>query len=290
VLIKRRDGSLEQAVAVVRRRNLGISVGILGLIAITVVTLALSAQRAQRLARQQMEFVAGVSHELHTPLAAIRSAGENLADGVVAHPDQVRRYGALVEREGRRLTDMVGQILEFAGIQSGRRTYRLEPIAVADVVTEALAESRWLVESSHLVVEQQVAADLPLVEGDAAALRRAVKNLIENAIKHGGSGGWVRLSATRGAPDEVTIAVADRGPGIRREDLPHLFEPFFRGRAAAAGSGPGAGLGLSLVRHIVEAHGGRVSVEAGAEGGSVFALHLPVARQAALPAPAERPA
>lgn len=290
VLVKRRDGSLEEAVATVRRHNLAISAGILGLIGITVVTFALSAQRAQRLARQQIEFVAGVTHELHTPLAAIRSAGENLADGVVVQPEQVKRYGALVEREGRRLTDMVGQMLEFAGIQSGRRTYRLEPTAVADVLAGALADSRWLLESSGLSLERNVAGDLPPLLADGAALRRAVKNLIENAVKHGAAGGWLGLQARRGAPGEVVITVADRGPGIRRDELPHLFEPFFRGRQAAAGGAPGAGLGLSLVRHIVEGHGGRVSVESGgAGGGSAFSLHLPAAPGRALLEPAERP-
>ena len=113
------SGSLEAAVSSQRRRNLAISSSVLGLLGASMGLLVLATRRAQRLARQQMEFVAAVSHELRTPLAVIRSAAENLADGVVHDEAQIRRYGELMRTEGRRLTDMVEQILEFAGIQSG---------------------------------------------------------------------------------------------------------------------------------------------------------------------------
>lgn len=290
--VKRRDGSLEQAVAAIRRRNLAVGSGILGVLLVTTGTLMVTAQRARRLARQQIEFVAGVTHELHTPLTAIRSAGENLADGVVAEPGQVRRYGRLIEGEGRRLSGMVGQLLELAGIQSGRRTYRLEPTSVEAIVDGALADSRWLLAEARIEVEREVEDGLPAVAADLAALKRALQNLIENAVKHGGEARWLRVAARRsargGADAEVEIAVADRGPGISSTDLPHLFEPFYRGRAASAANVPGSGLGLSLVRHVAEAHGGGVRVEnAGAAGepgaGSVFVIHLPISRRPASP-------
>jgi signal transduction histidine kinase len=285
--IKRRDGSLEEAVAAVRRRNLAVSLSILALLAATAGMMVVTTQRAQRLARQQLEFVAGVTHELHTPLTAIRSAGANLADGVVAEPAQVRRYGAMIEGEGRRLSDMVGQALELAGIQSGRRVYHPRPVDVAEVIDGALQDCRWLLEERGIAVEREVERDLPPVLADAAALRRAVQNLVENAVKHGGSGGWIGVRARRAggppsdAPDGVEIAVADRGPGLRREDLPHLFEPFYRGRAATAAGIAGSGLGLSLVRHVAEALGGRVTARSEpGNPGSVFTLHLPAAEPA----------
>jgi signal transduction histidine kinase len=281
LVLKHRDGSLEDAVTAVRRRNLGISVGILALLAATMGLMMVVTQRAQRLARLQIEFVAGVTHELNTPLTAIRSAGQNLAAGVVAEPGQVRRYGNLIESEGRRLSDMVGQALELAGIQSGRRVYHPRPVEVRDVVDGALQDCRWLLQEKNIQVEKDVDRDLPLVLADASALRRAVQNLVENAVKYGGRAGWIGVRARQAPSGQVEITVADRGPGIRREDLPHLFKPFFRGRDAAADGIPGSGLGLSLVRHIAEAHGGRVSVATGAAGtpgaagGSAFTLHLP---------------
>ncbi|HSS77236.1 MAG TPA: HAMP domain-containing sensor histidine kinase [Thermoanaerobaculia bacterium] len=292
LVLKHRDGSLEDAVTAVRQRNLGISVGILALLAATMGLMMVVTQRAQRLARLQIEFVAGVTHELNTPLTAIRSAGQNLAAGVVAEAGQVRRYGRLIESEGRRLSDMVGQALELAGIQSGRRVYHPRPVEVREAVDGALQDCRWLLQEKNIEVEKDVDRDLPLVLADASALRRAVQNLLENAVKYGGRAGWIGVRARRASSGQVEISVADRGPGVRREELPHLFKPFFRGRDAAAGGVPGSGLGLSLVRHIAEAHGGRVTVATGTAGtgGTTFTLHLPAEAAAEQVQAVEEPA
>jgi signal transduction histidine kinase len=283
LVVKRRNGSLDEAVARIRRHNLEISACILALIAVTTGILMVTTQRAQKLARQQMEFVAAVSHELHTPLTAMRSAGQNLADGVVAEPAQVKRYGALIESEGRRLSGMVGQVLDFAGIQSGRQAYTLQPTEIGPVVEGAVSDCRWLLQERRARVERDVSPALPLVQGDPAALRRALRNLIENAAKYGGPDPRIDVRA-RAGNGEVEITVEDHGDGLRREDLPHLFEPFYRGRQAVARSIAGSGLGLSVVRHIAEAHHGRVDVETGGPGeGSAFTLHLPVAEGPAGP-------
>ncbi len=284
LIIDHRQGSLEVAVARVRWHNLAISLAILALVAVTSGLMVVATQRAQRLARQQLEFVAGVTHELHTPLTAIRSAGQNLADGVVADPQQVRRYGSLIEREGRRLSDMVGQALELAGIQSGRRVYHPRPEPVAALVDGALDDCRPLLEERNVQVDKEIQPGLPPALADGEALRRALRNLIENAVRHGrpeSGGAWVGVAARQASEQkEIEITVSDRGPGIRREDLPHLFEPFYRGRDASANGITGSGVGLSLVRHTVEALGGTVTVESGPERGgrgSTFTLRLPAA-------------
>jgi signal transduction histidine kinase len=278
LVIDHRRGSLETAVALARWHNLAMSLGILVLMAVTSGLMVMATQRAQRLARQQMEFVAGVTHELNTPLTAIRSAGQNLADGVVAEPQQVKRYGALIEREGRRLSDMVAQALELAGIQSGRRVYHPRPEPVAGLVDGALEDCRPLLEERKVRVEREIPPDLPPVLADGEALRRALRNLIENAVRHGrpaAGDGWVGVQAKREG-DGIEITVTDRGPGIPREELAHLFEPFYRGRDAAANGVPGSGVGLSLVRHVAEALGGTATVSTGAQG-SAFTLRLPAA-------------
>jgi signal transduction histidine kinase len=294
LLLKSRRGSLETAVTRFRFHNLAISASIMALLAATMGLMVLATQRAQRLARQQIEFVAGVSHELRTPLTAIRSAGQNLSDGVVSDPRQVRRYGDLILNEGRRLSGMVEQVLELAGIQSSHMTYNLQPADPGTLLREALAESRWLVEERGAELEVEVAPGLPAILADAAALRRALYNLIENAVKYGGPSPWIGLRARpAGEPGSaspgVELTVSDRGPGIPGEDLRHLFEPFYRGREAVASRIPGNGLGLSIVRHIVAAHGGRVTVETG-EDGTVFTLHLPAAPAEALAAVSARAA
>jgi signal transduction histidine kinase len=283
LVITHREGSLEAAVDRVRWRNLAVSLGVLALLAATLAVLAVSAQRARDLARQQIEFVAGLTHELNTPLAAIRSAGQNLADGLVSGPPQVQRYGVLIEREGRRLSGMVAKALELAGIQSGNRTYRPEPVDVAEVVGEALADCHWIFEERGVEVERDLPPGLPLATVDRAALRLAVQNLLDNAVKYAGAAGWIGVRARAGHDGrDVSLTVEDRGPGIRPEDRPHLFEPFYRGREAAGGPVHGSGLGLSLVRHAVEANRGSLSVATG-PGGSAFTIRLPAAPSPAAP-------
>ena len=147
-----------------RRRNLLVSSSVLALLGISVGFLVVTTRRAQELARQQMEFVAAVSHELRTPLAVIRSAADNLAEGVVHDDAQVRKYGELVRGEGRRLTEMVEQILELAGIHSGQRSFALRPVALDPLLQEVIRASSTLLDE---------AADRGRVRGARGAAARA---------------------------------------------------------------------------------------------------------------------
>jgi signal transduction histidine kinase len=270
-----RSGSLDQAVAQLRRRNLAMSFSILALLSASVAIVLVSASRAQRLARRQMEFVSAVSHELRTPLAVICSAGENLADGVVRDSDQLKSYGKVVRDEGRRLTEMVEQILVFAGVRSGLKKQRFEPVDVAHIIDKAIRAFESTVRENGYVVETRIARDLPPVLGESESLIRAVRNLISNAIKYGGEDRWIGVSAL--LQDRcVKIAVQDHGCGIPSSELPHVFEPFFRGRSAVDGQIQGSGLGLSLVQEAAQAHGGCVDVSSTEEVGSTFRISLPI--------------
>ncbi len=280
LLLRHRSGGLEQAVAVTRYRNLTLSAGVLTLLAAALAALTVATRRAERLARRQMEFVAGVSHELRTPLSVIGAAAGNLADGVVAAPPQVRQYGALIQSEGRRLTAMVEQILRYAGIQSGRvepppRPAELEPILQA-AVQACSAELR----ENQVALDLRLEPGLPPVPADSAALTHCLRNLISNAALHGGVGGRIELAAAR-RDSQVLITVSDCGPGFAAEDLPHLFEPFYRGRAAVDAQTRGFGLGLALARRIAESHGGTLTAENRASGGARFLLTLPTCSQEA---------
>ena len=280
LLVQHQSGSLEAAVARARRQNLAISFGVLLLLTLSIGLLAAASRRAHRLARQQMEFVAGVSHELRTPVAVIRSAAENLSHGVVGSGDRVKRYGQLLETEARRLGEMVERVLQYAGIESGLAKGARVPVAPADIIEGAIEGAVALLEPEHVTIERDFMQDPPTVLGDAAALRSAVRNLIANAVKYGGRDRWVGIRIEHGRQrrrPEVWITVSDHGDGIPASELPHIFDPFYRGADAVARQVHGNGLGLSLVRQIVAAHGGRVTVTTRAGAGSSFTIALPSA-------------
>jgi len=278
LLVQHQSGSLEAAVTVARRRNLAASFGILLLLTVSVGLLAATSRRAHRLARQQMEFVAGVSHELRTPVAVIRSAAENLSQGVVSG-DRVKRYGQLLETEAKRLGEMVEHVLQYAGIESGLGFGSRVPLSPVEIIESAVDGSLSAFDSGDVTFDREIAPDLPQVLGDAAALRSAVQNLIANAVKYGGGDRWVGITADQSADlrREVRITISDHGPGIPAEEIPHIFDPFYRGADAVSRQVHGNGLGLSLVRRIVAAHGGRVTVSSRAGAGSAFTIVLPAA-------------
>ncbi len=264
LLVSHRGGSLEEAVARGRRRNLALGFGVLALLGLTLGLIVLTTARASRLAQDQINFVAGVSHELRTPLAVIRSAGENLADGLVRAPPQITEYGTLIRDEGRRLSHMVEQILTYAGPPA----YNFERTDLRELIEKA-AES-----CAGFSIESNIASDLPMLNADAAALQRALQNLLGNAMKYSGTSRWIGLRA-RKAGDEIQITIEDRGLGIPRDEWRAIFNPFHRGRAALDAQIPGSGLGLSLVQQIAQAHGGRVTLESSVGRGSTFTIHLP---------------
>jgi signal transduction histidine kinase len=267
-------GSLAAAVARARWRNLTVSFLVLTLLGVAIGLVLVTARRAEALARRQIELVAGVSHELLTPVAAVRSAGENLAAGVVTEPAKVREYGELIVREGRRLGSLVEQVLTWAGLQARGELGARSAVDAEALVQSVVAACAGEAARAGVALEAEVAPGLPPVHGDRDALERALRNLVENALRHGASGGWVGVGAA--ARDEgtlgVVLAVEDRGPGPQNEDLPHLFEPFYRGRGTEV---PGSGLGLALTRQIAEAHGGRVRVDRAMPHGARFTLELP---------------
>ncbi len=279
LVAKHHGGSLETVVASMRRRNLAVSFGILLLLGTSMALILGYTQRAQRLAQVQMDFVAGVSHELRTPLAVICSAGDNLADGIVADSGpRTREYGNLIRDEGRKLSGMLEQVMQYASIQSGRRQYGLQPACVAEICENTLAKVMPLIAAGGFEVEKKLDPALPLVNVDTTALSQCIQNLINNALKYSGESHWLSISTESAQGKngmEVAIIVEDRGLGIDPDDLPQIFDPFYRGQKAIAGQIHGTGLGLSLTRKTVAAMGGRITVTSTPGKGSRFTIYLP---------------
>ena len=281
-----RRGSLESIVSASRRRNVAISLGVLGLLGAAFVLVMAAAQRQRRLARQQMEFVASVSHELRTPLAVICSAGENLADGVVVEAAQVKSYGSLIQTEGRRLGDMVERVMEFAGISSGASIRARADVDMTKIVADAVNSVGADARAHDITVTVHPEGALPTVTGDADALRSAIQNIVGNAVKYSLDGGAVDVTM-QVREGMVQIRVADRGLGIDAGDLPHVLEPFYRGRRAVDAQVRGTGVGLSVVRHVIAAHRGTIAIDSRVGEGTVVVVSLPA--DAVRPADAARP-
>ena len=273
-------GSLEEAVASWRRRNLAISLGLLAILAGSMALIFSGARRSKALARMQMEFVAGVSHELCTPLAVINTAAENLADGVVENNEQMQEYGGLIRAQGRRLGRLVDEVLLFTAGRFGLSGYDLEPVEVAPLVAQSLSTSEPNLRGAGFTVAKQIGENLPPILADPSAAITCIENLVSNAMKYSNSSKWIAICACEtkaGMKPEVRISVKDKGIGISSADLAHIFEPFYRVQSVRDNQIRGVGLGLYLVKRMMEDMGGRVSVTSDLGRGTEVVLHFPAA-------------
>jgi signal transduction histidine kinase len=229
--------------------------------------------------RTRRQLLADVSHELMTPLSAIRGYVETL--GMADLPidqDTRKRYLDIVEQETHKLEAIIGDLLDLARLEGGGDRIHAEPVAVADLFKRISDRHAPSLRDRNLSLETEIAKDTPQIRGDAGRLEQALQNLAANAIRHTPEGGRVRLTAAP-AEDGVRITVRDTGPGIPPEHLPRVFDRFYKVDAARAGTAvpSGSGLGLSIVRAIIERHGGTVTAANGPDGGALFELHLPAA-------------
>jgi signal transduction histidine kinase len=262
------------------RRQVMLFSGALGVLLLVIVAGSVTTYRLMRreseIARLKADFVANVSHDLKTPLSVIRMYGETLEMGRVTDAAQREAYYRVITRESERLSRLIDNVLDFSRIEGGRRTYERVPSPVEPVVRESLEPFAWQLAQGGFAVEVDVAPHLPDVRMDAAAVGQALSNLIDNAIKYSGDGKRLEVTA-RLHEGAVHLAVADDGIGIPPVEHARIFEKFYRvGRSETQGR-RGSGVGLALVRHVAEAHGGRVAVESRPGHGSRFTLMLPVA-------------
>jgi signal transduction histidine kinase len=275
------EGSLDTIVNRIRWRNLGISAAILGLLLFTAIVLVRHSREQHKLAELQMNFVAGVSHELRTPLTVIRTAAYNLRGRVAANPAQVERYGALIQDESEKLTALVEQVLRFSSARAGHAAGERSPVAVEAVIEESIQSRRLEAPGSGITVERNIESHLPLVLADELALKHALQNLLDNAVKYAvQDSGWIGVTArkvTGAKGDAVEITIADRGPGVPPDEQADIFHPFVRGRRAQQDQIHGTGLGLNLVKRIVEAHQGEVRLESEPGRGAAFIMKIPAA-------------
>lgn len=224
--------------------------------------------------RVQSEFISSVSHELRTPLTAITGWSETLLYDEALQGDS-RRGIEIISREAGRLTSMVEELLEFTRMRDGRFTLNLEQVDVAALMEEVCFTYSELLRHDGLeLVYKPPEGDLPFVTGDPRRLKQVVLNILDNAAKYGRGGQKVEVSAAQQG-EYVKISVRDHGPGIAKEDLPHVKERFYKGRGKERGSG----IGLAVCEEIVARHSGKLIVDNAPAGGALITVLLPIETQ-----------
>ncbi|MFN0121113.1 MAG: sensor histidine kinase [Blastocatellia bacterium] len=235
-------------------------------------------QRERKVAQLKSDFLASISHELKTPLTAIRAFGDLLHSGRVRNTERIHEYGGLIKTESDRLTALINNILELSRLERGVRRYRLEDGTLCAVVAETAEVFRHSPEAQGFTIELTLPAPPLRARFDESAIRQATLNLLANAVRYAGPGDAARrIEVTvRRAPGEAVIEVCDHGIGIAAPEQRRIFTPFYRTPNAASQTERGLGIGLAIVREIVEAHGGEISVESEPGAGATFRLHLPL--------------
>jgi two-component system phosphate regulon sensor histidine kinase PhoR len=232
--------------------------------------------REARVAKLQTDFVNKVSHELRTPLTSIRMFVETLQLGRLSDPDRQREALAIIAEETARLSSLINRLLDWARMESGRRTYQLARQPVAPIVEAALQAFEPQRLLHPVEVRCELAPKLPPIVADKDAIAEALLNLLNNALKYTGPDKRIEVAAATTGPT-VTLTVSDNGPGIPPRDLKRVFDKFYRAKDPLARTIEGTGLGLAMVKHIVLAHGGRIAVASELGKGATFTITLPAA-------------
>ncbi|MBI1854863.1 MAG: PAS domain-containing protein [Chloroflexi bacterium] len=236
--------------------------------------LAQDLTRVRRLETVRRDFISNISHELRTPLASLKALTETLQDGAFSDPQAGPRFLGRIATEVDALTQMAQELLDLSKIESGQVALNLASIPPKALLMSAADRMKMQAERAGLTLHVECSNDLPNVRADPARLEQVLVNLIHNAVKFTRPGGDATLLA-EAASRAVRFAVKDSGIGIPSDDVPRVFERFYRVDKSRAGSG--TGLGLSIARHIVEAHHGKIWVESEEGKGSIFYFTIPVA-------------
>jgi two-component system sensor histidine kinase VicK len=246
--------------------------GLSALVAFAALLLAMRAAQAEmELATRQSEFVTAVTHEMKTPLSSIVLTSDSLAQGRYASEHTVGEYGRIIGAEARQLTRLIDNVLHYARLINASPSAALERVDIVELVAESVERFGLHLSSAEIEVDLDLPLQSVTVRADRRLLQDALDNVIDNAVKHGGAGRHLRVAVRSGAA-RVVIEVADRGAGVPPEDLPRIFEKFYRGRNA---NERGSGLGLTIARRIVSEHAGTIHIRSTLGHGTLVEIELP---------------
>ncbi len=238
-------------------------------------------ERERELEASRRDLIAGVSHDLRTPLATTQAMVESIIDDVVTEPTEVRRFLRLVRSDVLLLSRLIDDLFELSQIEVGALRLDMAPVALQDLIPETLEAYRVQAQENGVSLDFTIENALPLVTADAPRLQRVLRNLLDNAQRYTRASGAIRVDA-QSIGAEARVSVADTGPGLDPSDLERVFDRFYRGESSAGAArsdvrSRGAGLGLAIARGLVEAHGGRIWAEPGDPVGTIFAFAIPFA-------------
>jgi two-component system phosphate regulon sensor histidine kinase PhoR len=230
----------------------------------------------KRLERARREFVANVSHELRTPLTAIKGYAENLRDGGLQDPAVAAQFVDVIHRNAERLRSLIEDLLDLSSVEQGQARLTLGPVRLADVVAQAAAVIRPAAQKKGQTLTLDLAEGLSAPRADRDRLAQVLINLLENAVKFTPEGGRIAVSGSA-APGRVVLSVSDTGVGIPPDEVPRIFERFYRVDRSRDRREGGTGLGLAIAKHLVQAMGGTIQVESAQGAGTTFRVTLPAA-------------
>ena len=219
------------------------------------------------------ELVGNISHEFRTPLAGIKAMVETLQDAAADDKEAVKDFLSRIEVEVDRMAQLVAELTELSRIETGKAELKLESVDVNVLVEETIAQLKPQVERQNLHLDTALANDLPATPADRERLRQVMVNLIHNAIKFNRPGGSIKIT-TKSSENTVFVEVSDTGIGITRNDLPHIFERFYKADKSRAGQG--SGIGLAIAKHVVESHGGKIAVRSEEGKWTTFTISFPL--------------
>ncbi len=219
-----------------------------------------AAKQQRELEEMRRDLIAWVSHDLRTPLTSVRAMVEALADGVVDDPATTQRYLRTAKRDIASLSILIDDLFQMAQIDAGGLKLNRASTSLSDLISDTIESFSERAKQHGVAVNGSAANNLDTADMDAQLIARVIVNLVDNAIRHTPSGGSVSVIATR-SKGGVTVEVRDTGEGLKSEDLPHVFDQFYRGEKSRSRATGGAGLGLAIAKGIIEAHGGKIGVE-----------------------------
>jgi signal transduction histidine kinase len=275
IVVTAADYEREMGSFIQRRRLMMAGLAAVALLVITSSYLiARAVSRELAAARLQSDFVSAVSHEFRTPLTSMRQFTEMLVEDDNLPPEKRRSFYAAQERATRRLSRLVESLLDFGRMEAGARPYRLEPLDAGHLVRTVVEEFRREIACNGFAIDCTLPGDRTVVRGDREALAQALWNILDNAVKYSGGSRTVRVGLEEGS--YVEIRVRDEGYGIHPSERDQILRKFTRGSAARAHGIKGTGIGLAMVKHILDAHGGKLLIESEPGKGSTFTIQLPV--------------